>query len=163
MEVRAIEEGEKQRPLCSGADTGALAKLAITGLRKQADFPLVFHTRKLEQPAYEAKQMTTVKTVGAASRKGLLWAAMDWQTAQRNVHRLQVRIVQATKEGRWGKVKALQRLLTHSYSGKVVAVGRVTGNAGKKTAGVDGEIWNTPRKKAQAVQELKGRGYRPLT
>jgi len=162
MEVRAIEEGEKQRPLCSGADTGALAKLAITGLRKQADFPLVFHTRKLEQPAYEAKQMTTVKTVGAASRKGLLWAAMDWQTAQRNVHRLQVRIVQATKEGRWGKVKALQRLLTHSYSGKVVAVGRVTGNAGKKTAGVDGEIWNTPRKKAQAVQELKGRGYRPL-
>src|SRR6266568_4523603 len=68
----------KRRPLCSGADTGALAKLAITGLRKQADFPLVFHTRKLEQPAYEAKQMTTVKAVGTASRKGLTWAAIDW-------------------------------------------------------------------------------------
>ena len=81
--------------------------------------------------------MTTAKTVGAASRKTLAWAAIDWQTAQRNVHRLQVRIVQATKAGRWGKVKALQRLLTHSYSGKVLAVGRVTGNAGKKTAGVD--------------------------
>jgi len=105
--------------------------------------------------------MTTAKTVGAASRKRLAWAAIDWQTAQRNVHRLQVRIVQATKAGRWGKVKALQRLLTHSYSGKVLAVGRVTGNAGKKTAGVDGEIWNTPQKKAQAVQELKGRGYHP--
>jgi len=106
--------------------------------------------------------MTTVKTVGAVSRAKLAWAAIDWQTARRNVRRLQVRIVQATKEGRWGKVKALQRLLTHSYSGKVLAVGRVTENAGKKTAGVDGEIWNTPRKKAQAVQELKGRGYHPL-
>jgi len=105
--------------------------------------------------------MTTAKTVGAASRKPLTWAAIDWQTAQRNVRRLQVRIVQATKVGRWGKVKALQRLLTHSYSGKVLAVSRVTGNAGKKTAGVDGVIWNTPQKKAQAVHELKGRGYHP--
>jgi RNA-directed DNA polymerase len=105
--------------------------------------------------------MTTAKTVGAASRKPLAWAAMDWQTAQRNVRRLQVRIVQATKTSRWGKVKALQRLLTHSYSGKVLAVGRVTGNAGKKTAGVDGEIWNTPQKKTQAVQELKGHCYQP--
>jgi RNA-directed DNA polymerase len=105
--------------------------------------------------------MTTAKTVGAASRKPLAWTAIDWQTVQRNVRRLQVRIVQATKTGRWGKVKALQWLLTHSYSGKVLAVGRVTGNAGKKTAGVDGVIWNTPQKKAQAVQELKGHGYQP--
>jgi RNA-directed DNA polymerase len=144
-------------------DTGCAGSIGyITGLRKQADFLLVFPTRKLEQPAYEAKQMTTAKTVGAASRKPLTWAAIDWSTAQRNVRRLQVRIVQATKAGRWDKVKALQRLLTHSYSGKVLAVRRVTGNAGKKTAGVDGVIWNTPQKKAQAVQELKGRGYHPL-
>jgi RNA-directed DNA polymerase len=133
----------------------------MVGLRKQADFLLVFHTRKLEQPAYEAKQMTTAKTVGAVSRRMPTWDAIDWQTARRNVHRLQVRIVQATKAGRWGKVKALQRLLTHSYSGKVLAVGRVTGNAGKKTAGVDGEIWKTPQKKTQAIRELRGRGYRP--
>jgi RNA-directed DNA polymerase len=105
--------------------------------------------------------MTTAKTVGAASRNPRTWAAIDWQTAQRNVRRLQERIVQATKAGRWGKVKALQRLLTHSYSGKVLAVRRATGNAGKKTAGVDGVIWDTPQKKAPAVQELKGRGYQP--
>jgi RNA-directed DNA polymerase len=121
-----------------------------------------FTREKLEQPAYEARQITTAKTVGAASRKPLSWAAIDWQTAQRQVRRLQARIVQATKQGRWGKVKALQRLLTHSYSGKVLAIGRVTGNAGKKTAGVDGEIWNTPQKKAQAIQELRGRGYLPI-
>ena len=43
--------------------------------------------------------MTTVKTVGAVSRTKLAWAAIDGQTARRNVRRLQVRIVQATKEG----------------------------------------------------------------
>ena len=32
--------------------------------------------------------MTTVKTVGAASRKPLSWAAIEWQTTQRNVRRL---------------------------------------------------------------------------
>ena len=68
------------------------------------------------------------------------WNAIDWRTANRNVRRLQVRIVKATQEGRWGKVKALQRLLTHSYSGKVLAVRRVTENRGKNTPGVDGKM-----------------------
>src|SRR2546429_3380199 len=77
--------------------------------------------------------MTTANTVGAVSREAAEWYAIDWPTIQRNVRRLQVRIVQATKESRWGKVKSLQRLLTHSYSGKVLAVRRVTENNGKKT------------------------------
>ena len=106
--------------------------------------------------------MTTESTVGAAPSRKLDWDAIDWQTAQRSVRRLQVRIAKATKEGRWGKVKALQRLLTHSYSGKVLAVARVTENTGKKTPGVDGVIWTTPKKKARAVQELKRHGYHPL-
>ena len=78
------------------------------------------------------------------------------------MRRLQVRIAQATKECRWGKVQALQRLLTHSYSGRVLAVRRVTENTGKKTPGVDKEIWDTPEKKTQAVHELRRRGYQPL-
>ena len=86
---------------------------------------------------------------------------MYWPTIERNVRRLQVRIAQATKEGRWGKVRALQRLLTRSYSGKALAVRRVTENQGKKTPGVDREIWDTPEKKIQAVHELQGRGYEP--
>src|SRR5437762_11766270 len=83
--------------------------------------------------------------------------AMDWQAINRNVRRLQVRIVQATKASRWGKVRALQHLLTHSYSGKVLAVRRVTENNGKKTPGVDQEVWDTPEKKTQAVHALKRR------
>jgi RNA-directed DNA polymerase len=87
------------------------------------------------------------------------WNAVDWRAANRNVKRLQARIVKATQEGRWGKVKALQRLLTRSYSGKVIAVRRVTENRGKRTAGVDGETWNTPAQKGRAVEELKQHGY----
>jgi RNA-directed DNA polymerase len=104
--------------------------------------------------------MTTVQTVGAVSGAAAEWFAIDWQSVNRNVRRLQVRIVQAWKAGRWNKVKALQRLLTCSYSGKVLAVRRVTENAGKKTPGVDGEIWDTPEKKARAVHVLKRNGYR---
>jgi RNA-directed DNA polymerase len=58
-------------------------------------------------------------------------------------------------------VRALQHMLTHSYSAKVLAVRRVTENAGKKTPGVDQEIWDTPEKKTQAVHELRRRGYQP--
>jgi RNA-directed DNA polymerase len=106
--------------------------------------------------------MTTVQTVGAVSREAAEWYAIDWQVIHRNVRRLQVRIVQATKVGRWNKVQALQRLLTCSYSGKVLAVRRVTENNGKKTAGVDRIIWDTPEEKIKAVHDLKRRGYQPL-
>ena len=103
--------------------------------------------------------MTTVQAVGAVSIEAAEWFAHDWQTINRNVRRLQVRIVQATKANRWNKVKALQRLLTHSHSGKVLAVRRVTENNGKETPGVDGEIFDTPEKKTQAVHALKRKGY----
>jgi RNA-directed DNA polymerase len=105
--------------------------------------------------------MTTAPAVGAVSRDAAEWYGLDWQAINRNVRRLQVRIVQATKASRWGKVRALQRLLTHSYSGKVLAVRRVTENNGNKTPGVDNEIWDTPEKKTQAVHALKRRGYEP--
>src|ERR1700674_5859151 len=103
--------------------------------------------------------MTTAQAVGAVSREAAEWYAINWQAIHCNVRRLQVRIVQATKESRWGRVRALQRLLTHSYSGKVLAVRRVTENNGKETTGVDQEIWDTPEKKTQAVHALKRRGY----
>ena len=122
---------------------------------------MVLPARKLGKSAHETKQMTTAQAVGAVSNEAQEWYAIDWRTIQRNVRRLQVRIAQATKEGRWSKVRALQRLLTHSYSGKVLAVRRVTENNGKKTPGVDRKIWDTPEKKIRAVQELKRRGYQP--
>ena len=100
-------------------------------------------------------------TAGAVSNETMNWHDIEWDKVHRIVRRLQARIVKATQEGRWGKVKALQRLLTRSFSGRVLAVKRVTENRGKNTPGVDGEIWNTPAKKMKAVHELRQRGYRP--
>lgn len=100
-------------------------------------------------------------TAGAVSNATMNWHDIEWEKVHRNVRRLQARIVKATQEGRWGKVKALQRLLTRSFSGKALAVKRVTENRGKNTPGVDGEIWDTPAKKMKAVHELQQRGYRP--
>ena len=73
------------------------------------------------------------EVTGAASPTEQEWHTMDWYAAQRLVRRLQTRIVKAAQEGRWGKVNALQRLLTHSFSGKALAVKRVTENVGKRT------------------------------
>jgi len=98
---------------------------------------------------------------GAVSHMEDEWDSIDWNAAHQNVCRLQMRIVKATKEGRWGKVKALQRLLTHSFYSKAMAVKRVTENQGRKTPGVDGEIWTMPSQKAKAVRRLQQRGYRP--
>ena len=69
--------------------------------------------------------------------------------------------VKAIQEGRWGKVRALQHLLTHSFSAKTLAVRRVTENQGKRTPGVDRVIWETPAQKATAISTLRQRGYRP--
>ena len=105
--------------------------------------------------------MTAALTCWCGFPRALDWHAIDWRKAHRNVRRLQARIVQATQAGRWGKVKALQRLLTHSFSAKALAVRRVTENHGKRTPGVDGETWNTPAQKAQAIQSCGERGYHP--
>ena len=99
--------------------------------------------------------------IGAASGFEVTWHGIDWAKAHRQVRRLQMRIAKAVRDKRWNKVKALQWLLTHSFSGKALAVKRVTENRGKKTPGVDGQTWGTPAKKAKAVTSLKRRGYQP--
>lgn len=107
--------------------------------------------------------MTTQKLcAGAPSRESVTWHNLNWAKCHREVRKLQVHIVKATREGKWGKVNALQWLLTHSFSGQAMAVKRVTGNKGKRTPGVDHVLWSTPRSRFQAIKTLKRRGYRAL-
>ncbi len=103
--------------------------------------------------------MTAVPPTGALSTPAAAWHTIEWYTVHRTVRRLQARLVKAVQVGRWGKVRALQHLLTHSLSGKAIAVKRVTSNDGKRTPGVDGVIWDTPEKKACAILKLRQRGY----
>lgn len=100
--------------------------------------------------------------VSAAPHVTTDWRQINWNQINRTVRRLQARIVQATRAGRWNKVKALQRLHTHSFSGKALAVRRVTENHGHRTPGVDGDTWATPEQKMEAIRRLRQRGYRPL-
>src|SRR5450631_392754 len=124
-------------------------------------------TRKCGQPRKEAKQMAANTPAqagtdaGAVSHEETDWDSIHWNAAHQNVRRLQMRIVKATRAGRWGKVKALQRLLTHSFAAKALAVKRVTDNQGKHTPGVDGKIWSTPAAKSKAIASLQRQGYQP--
>ena len=124
--------------------------------------PRSIDTRTLEEPTQGVMQMAAESSAGATSHTIEDWHTINWKQVNENVRRLQARIVKATKEGKWHKVHALQYLLTHSFSGKSLAVRRVTENQGKNTPGVDGETWNDPPKKGVAIHSLKRHGYQPL-
>ena len=69
----------------------------------------------------------------ARAPSGVAWDGINWAGIQRQGRGLQTRIVKATQAGKHNKAKALQWLLTHSFSGKALAVKRVTENKGKNT------------------------------
>jgi RNA-directed DNA polymerase len=109
---------------------------------------------------YEETQMTAEQFAGASSTKHPIdWQELPWSKISAHVFRLQVRIAKAEREGKKGRVKALQRLLTSSFYAKCLAVKRVTSNKGSKTPGVDGVVLKTSRQKIDAVSDLKRRGY----
>ncbi len=105
--------------------------------------------------------MSTNHIVSAPPCREVDWTKINWSRHYRTVRRLQARIVKATQEGRRHDAKALQRLLTRSFSGKTIAVKRVTENRGKCTPGVDDEIWSTPGSKSSAILSLNRRVYKP--
>src|SRR3954451_741831 len=98
---------------------------------------------------------------GAAPGRSPDWHSLDWKKVWRTVRRLQARIVKAVAAGRWNKVKALVYLLTHSFSGRALAILRVVSNSGASTPGVDGVTWNTPEAKTAAFGTLRRHGYQP--
>src|ERR1700678_36536 len=106
--------------------------------------------------------MNVDSSMCASSGEAAHWQQINWLQCERQVRRLQARIVKATRKGRWGKVQALQRLLTCSFSGKALAVKRVTENQGRRTPGVDSVSWTTPADKLTAIGSLQRWGYRPL-
>lgn len=88
------------------------------------------------------------------------WTNMDWAKLERQVKQLQTRIVKAEREGRRGKVRSLQRILTHSFAARALSVKRVASNRGKYTPGVDGELWHTTTAKSEAIERLGKQHYR---
>ncbi len=98
--------------------------------------------------------------VDAKRKQQELWQTINWEKAYRLVKSLQRRIVAAIKENRWGKVKSLQWILTHSFYAKVLAIRKITENTGSRTSGVDGQIWKGSSLKWKAINLLKRKGYK---
>ena len=86
------------------------------------------------------------------------WNSIDWTRVHQTTRRLQTRISKAIGAGDRRSAKRLQRLLTRSTSGKLLAVRRVTENHGRKTPGVDHVTWSTPESKSRAVRTLGTKG-----
>ena len=105
--------------------------------------------------------MSTAFVVPAFSHPAHSWHTIDWYSIECQVRGLQVRIAKATKQQQWRKAKALQRMLVRSFAAKCLAVRRVTENRGKRTAGIDGELWSTPDSKWLAIYRLKRHRYKP--
>lgn len=103
-----------------------------------------------------------VRNGSASSREPHDWHAIDWHVVVKQVKATQIRIAKATQAKDWRRVKALQRSLVRSFAARALAVRRVTENQGKRTAGVDRELWDSPSRKWDAVSQLKqSRGYQP--
>jgi RNA-directed DNA polymerase len=93
------------------------------------------------------------------------WDAINWRLHEDNVRRLRGRIFKATKDGDWPKVRNLQKMLLRSWSNTLVSVRQVAQrNAGRKTAGIDGQVALTsPARMDLAVQAHRtARSFKPL-
>ena len=92
------------------------------------------------------------------------WTGVDWSKTEKTISNLQHRITKATESGNYRKVRNLQRLLNNSMSSRLKAVRIVAQeNSGKKTPGIDGELWTTPERKLQETHKLRNRSHtKPL-
>nr|QWL15192.1 hypothetical protein [Ulva rigida] len=83
------------------------------------------------------------------------WTGVRWSYVEKTIDKLQHRITKAAERGDKRKVRNLQHLLTRSYAARLKAVRIVAQeNDGKKTPGIDKEIWTNPNRKIQESQAL---------
>jgi RNA-directed DNA polymerase len=84
------------------------------------------------------------------------WGAIDWRACEENVRRLRQRIFTASKAGDLARVRQLQKLMLRSRANTLVSVRRVTErNAGRMTAGIDGEVVLTPEAKMKLAERVQ--------
>ena len=106
------------------------------------------------------QQWNGVKKECAASQsEASKWTAIWWDKCECRMKKLQA--VKAQKEKKYGKVKALQRILVTSFDSKALAVKKITSNKGRRTTGVDKVKWTSPTAIFNAFLSLKRKGYRP--
>jgi RNA-directed DNA polymerase len=89
----------------------------------------------------------------------VVWNSILWRKLEIRIWKLQKRIFRASQRGDTEAVRRLQKTLMRSWSGKCIAVRKVTqDNKGKKTAGVDGFKSLSPKQRLTLVNQLKVTG-----
>jgi RNA-directed DNA polymerase len=110
-----------------------------------------------EAPEPEDKlDATTTVVVNGPEDAPFDWHAVEWRRVEDDVRRLRQRIFTASKAGDLKKVRSLQKLMLRSRANTLLSVRRVTErNAGRLTAGVDGEVVLTPEAKANLADRIQ--------
>ena len=98
---------------------------------------------------------TTTVVVNGPEDAPFDWHQINWRRVEDEVRRLRQRIFTASKAGDLKKVRNLQKLMLRSRANTLLSVRRVTErNAGRLTAGVDGEVVLTPEAKARLADRV---------
>ena len=107
-------------------------------------------------PEPEDKLDAPTKVVVSGPEDAILdWRQIDWRQVEENVRRLRQRIFTASRTGDLARVRRLQKLMLRSRSNTLLSVRRVTErNAGRLTAGMDGEVALTDEAKIELVSRV---------
>jgi RNA-directed DNA polymerase len=84
------------------------------------------------------------------------WSQINWQQARKAVRNLRQRIFRAKQLGNFRRLRSLQKLMLRSYANLLLAIRQITQtNEGKKTAGIDKEVINTPAQRVEFALNWK--------
>ncbi|WP_306297137.1 reverse transcriptase N-terminal domain-containing protein [Nostoc sp. C057] len=73
------------------------------------------------------------------------WSLINWRKAIKVVKNLRYRIFRARNLGNFRRLRRLQKLMLRSQSNLLLSIRQITQvNTGKRTAGIDKEVINTP-------------------
>jgi RNA-directed DNA polymerase len=109
--------------------------------------------------ATAARPAADAEAVNGPEDDDLGWTSIRWCRVEDEVRRLRQRIFTASKAGDLKKVRNLQKLMLRSRANALLSVRRVTElNAGRETAGIDGEVVLLPQAKAELACWAQRRG-----
>jgi len=82
------------------------------------------------------------------------WSQINWKKARKIVRNLRQRVFRARKLGQWKQLRRLQKLLIKSRANLLLSIRQITQvNTGKRTAGIDSEVINTPAQRVKLANE----------
>lgn len=80
---------------------------------------------------------------------------LEWIKYYPKIANMQESLIAAYRDKDSCKVHELQRKIVTSFEGRALAVRKVVTNKGGKTAGIDGQTWETSNQRMKAIDKLR--------